>query len=174
MRIALPQAGEYAPAFGRYVARVSGIDDPLRELSAQRARVLGVLSPLTDEQARFRYAAEKWSIKDLLGHLCDAERVFAYRLLRIGRGDKTPLPGFEENDYARAAKSDRRPFTELVAEWSAVRDATSLLARGLSESDWTNEGTSNEAPATARALLYIILGHTEHHMAVLADRYGVR
>src|SRR5688572_23180789 len=133
MRISPPQAGEYAPASGRYVARVYEIDDPLRELSAQRMRVLAALSPLTDEQARFRYAPEKWSIKELVGHLCDAERIFAYRLLRIGRGDKTPLPGFEENDYARAARSDRRPFAELVAEWSAIRDATSLLAKGLPE-----------------------------------------
>jgi uncharacterized damage-inducible protein DinB len=172
--IAVPHAGEYAPAFGRYVARVSEIGDPLGELSAQRTRVLRILSPLTDEQAAFRYAPDKWSIKDLLGHLCDVERIFAYRLLRIGRGDRTPLPGFEENDYARRAQSDRRPFAHLLAEWSVVRDATSALATSLPVSDWANEGVSNGAPATARALLYIILGHTEHHMAVLADRYGVR
>ena len=172
--IGVPAATEFAPAFERYVARVRQVDDPLGELSAQRARVLARLSPLTEEQAQFRYAPDKWSVKDLLGHLCDAERIFAYRLLRIGRGDTTPLPGFEESDYARAAGAHRRPFSDLLAEWSIVRDASSALALSLPDADWTNQGTSIDAPTTARALLYIILGHTEHHLAVLADRYGVR
>ena len=110
----------------------------------------------------------------LINHLADAERVFAYRMLRIGRGDRTPLPGFEENDYARAAKSDRRQFSDVLAEWSAVREATIALASSLPEADWTNVGTSNDAPMSARALLYVVLGHTEHHLAVLAERYGVR
>lgn len=173
-QISVPEPGEYAPAFERYVARVRHVTDPLGELTAQRARILASLSPLTDEQARFRYAPDKWSVKDLINHLADVERVMAYRLLRIGRGDSTPLPGFEENDYARAAGADRRPFTDLLAEWSVVRDATSTLASSLSDTDWTNQGISNDAPTTARALVYIILGHTEHHLAVLRDRYGVR
>jgi uncharacterized damage-inducible protein DinB len=165
---------EYAPAFGRYVARVAEIQDPLGELASQRARVVARLAKLSDEQASFRYAPDKWSIKDLVGHLSDTERVFAYRMLRIGRGDTTPLPGFEENQFARAAKSDRRQFGELLAEWSVVRAATMALASSLPEADWSNLGTSSDAPMSARALLYIILGHTEHHLGVLADRYGVR
>jgi uncharacterized damage-inducible protein DinB len=173
MNIKPPELGEYAAAFERYVARVRDVDDPLQELAAQRVRVLARLSPLTEEQAQFRYALDKWSVKDLLGHLCDAERIFAYRLLRIGRGDTTPLSGFEESDYARAAGAHRRPFIDLLSEWSIIRQSTSALAASLPETDWANRGTSNEAPATARALLYIILGHTEHHMAVLRDRYGV-
>jgi uncharacterized damage-inducible protein DinB len=173
LSIGLPKDGEYAPAFERYVARVREVGDPLAELSAQRARVLARLSPLTDGQAQFRYAPDKWSVKDLLGHLCDAERIFAYRLLRIGRGDTTPLSGFEEDDYARAAGAHQRQFTDLLAEWSVVRDASSALASSLRDRDWVNEGTSNNAPTTARALLYIILGHTEHHLAVLGDRYRV-
>jgi uncharacterized damage-inducible protein DinB len=136
--------------------------------------MLARLSPLSDEQGQFRYAPGKWSIKDLVNHLSDAERVFAYRLLRIGRGDRTPLPGFEENDYAAAADADRRPMTVVLAEWAAVRDATSALAQSLREADWSRQGTTSDAPATARALLYIILGHTEHHIAVLADRYAIR
>ena len=171
--IGVPAETEFAPAFERYVARVRHVADPIGELSAQRGRVVARLSPLHEEQANHRYAPDKWSVKDLLGHLCDAERVFAYRLLRIGRGDTTPLPGFEENDYARAASANRRPFRDLLAEWSVVRDATSWLAASLPDTDWSNQGTSNDAPTTARALLYIILGHTEHHLAVLSDRYGV-
>ena len=170
----VPDISEYAPAFAGYVARVAGVDDPLRELTSQRATVVARLAKLSDEQASFRYAADKWSIKDLVGHLSDAERVFAYRMLRIGRGDTTPLSGFEESDYARAAQSDRRQFGELLAEWSVVRAATMALASSLAEADWANIGTSNGAPISARALLYIILGHTEHHLAVLTDRYRVR
>jgi len=171
--IGLPQQGEYAPAFERYIARVRTLNQPREELSAQRARVMARLSPLSEEQSEFRYAADKWSVKDLIGHLCDVERVFAYRLLRIGRGDTTPLSGFEENDYARAAGAHQRPYGDLLAEWAVIRDATSTLASSLSDRDWANKGTCNDAPTTARALLYIILGHTEHHLAVLADRYGV-
>src|SRR6188474_1629863 len=100
-----PAADEYAPAFAGYVARVAAVEDPLRELTSQRATVVSRLAKLSDEQASFRYAPDKWSIKDLVGHLSDAERVFAYRMLRIGRGDTTPLSGFEESDYARAAQS---------------------------------------------------------------------
>ena len=174
MTIAAPRQSEYSPAFAGYVTRVAEIQDPLRELTLQRATVVARLAKLSDEQASFRYAPDKWSIKDLVGHLSDVERVFAYRMLRIGRGDSTPLPGFEENDYARAAQADRRQFGELLAEWSVVRAATMALASSLQETAWANVGTSNDAPISARALLYIILGHTEHHLAVLADRYGVR
>ena len=174
MTIAVPQEREYAAAFAGYVARAASVEDPLQELTSQRAKVVARLARLSDEQASFRYAPDKWSIKDLVGHLADAERVFAYRMLRIGRGDSTPLPGFEEGDYARAAQSDRRPFGELLAEWSVVRAATMALASSLPEGDWANVGTSNDAPMSARALLYIILGHTEHHLGVLGDRYGVR
>lgn len=172
--LAVPQESEYAPAFARYVARVANVEDPLRELMLQRDRVVARLSTLTDEQASFRYAPGKWSIKELINHLADAERVFAYRMLRIGRGDQTPLPGFEENDYARAAQSDRRQFSDVLAEWSAVRAATHALASSLSETDWMHVATTNDAPSSARALLYIVLGHTEHHLVVLADRYQVR
>ena len=174
MRIQAPETNEYAAAFESYVARVRALDDPLAALSAQRERVVARLSALSDEQAQFRYAPDKWSIKELVGHLSDGERIFAYRLLRIGRGDRTPLPGFEENDFARAAHSDDRSFKDLLDEWAVVRDGTSSLARGLPETDWANQGTSNDAPMSARALLYIILGHTEHHLSVLGDRYGVR
>src|SRR5688572_8796495 len=174
MRFGVPARSEFAPAFGRYVARVSSVSDPINELSAQRARVVARLSRLSDEQAGARYAPDKWSIKTLVNHLSDVERVFAYRMLRIARGDSTPLPGFEENDYARTARADRRPFSDVLAEWSIVRDATAALAASIPEGDWGNMGTSGGAPMSARALVYIVLGHTEHHLAVLADRYGVR
>src|SRR5262245_50359931 len=163
--ISPPASTEYAPAFARYVARVATVADPLRELTSQRAQVVARLSKLTDEQAAYRYESGKWSIKELINHLSDAERVFAYRMLRIGRADRAPLPGFEENDYARAAQSDRRLFSDVLEEWSIVRAATVALASSLPEAGWMNVGTSNDAPLSARALLYITLGHTEHHLS---------
>lgn len=172
--IGVPESTEFAPAFARYVSRSSAMADPLSELTAQQARVVARLSPLDEDRAGYRYVPGKWSVKELINHLSDAERVFAYRMLRIGRGDGTPLPGFEENDYARAAQSDRRPFTDVVGEWTTVRSGTAALAASLPEPAWAHVGTSNGAPMSVRALLYIVLGHTEHHLAVLADRYGVR
>ena len=172
--IGVPGSDEYAPASARYVSRAAAIADPLAELATQQGLVIARLSPLGEERSAYRYAPDKWSVKELVNHLSDVERVFAYRLLRIGRGDKTPLPGFEENDYARAAQSDRRQFSDVLREWSAIRVATIALAESLPDADWANTGTTNDATVSARALLYIILGHTEHHMVVLTDRYGIR
>jgi uncharacterized damage-inducible protein DinB len=174
MALSPPASDEFAPFYAGYVARTATMGSPVDELMAQRARLLNFLSPLSEEQAGFRYAADKWSIKELVGHLADVERIFSYRMLRIGRGDTTPLPGFEENDYIRTAMFDRRPFGELLDEWAAVRDATIALAAGLPEEAWTRRGTASNAAVSARALLYIILGHLEHHRNVLEERYGLR
>lgn len=171
--IGVPESSEYAPGFARYVSRAAGIGDPLNELTAQQARVVARLSPLGEGRAGHRYAADKWSIKEVVNHLSDVERVFAYRMLRFARGDKTPLPGFEENDYAQAAQSDRRTLSDLMHEWIAVREATVTLARSLPDAAWSNKGTMSGSTTSVRALLYAILGHTEHHLAVLADRYGL-
>ena len=173
MALSPPGPDEFAPSYGVYVARAAGMSAPVDELIAQRARLLNLLSPLSEEQAGFRYAADKWSIKELVGHITDTERIFSYRMLRIGRGDTTALPGFEQNDYVRAAMFNRRPFGELLDEWAAVRDATTALAAGMPDEAWTRRGTASNAAVTARALLYIILGHVEHHLNVLRERYAI-
>jgi uncharacterized damage-inducible protein DinB len=173
MPLSPPLPDEFDSFYAGYISRVANVPSPVDELVAQRERLLNALSPLTDAQAGYRYAEGKWSIKELVGHLADAERIFAYRLLRVGRGDETPLPGFEENDYVRSAGSDRRPFGELLDEWAATRDATTALARGMPEQAWERRGTANGAAISARALLYIILGHVEHHRSVLEERYGL-
>lgn len=170
--ISAPGADEFAPYYAGYIARLAHVD-PVAEISAQRDRMRAFLSALTDEQAMHRYAPGKWSVKELVNHLTDAERVFAYRLMRVGRGDATPLPGFEENDYARAAESDRRPWPDLVDEWLAVREATIRLVSGMPPDAWLRRGVANNAPVSARALLFIILGHTDHHRGVLVERYGL-
>jgi hypothetical protein len=168
-----PAPDEFDPYYGRYIAHAAGVTAPVDELVAQRARLLNFLSPLSDEQAMFRYAPGKWSVKELVGHLADTERIFAYRLLRIGRGDATPLPGFEENDYVPTAGADARPFGDLLGEWGTVRDATVSLVSGMPANAWMRRGTASGSGVSARALLYIILGHVEHHRGVLEERYGV-
>ena len=169
-----PAVDEFAPFFAGYIARVARVADPIDELDAQRARLLTMLMPLSDDQASFRYAAGKWSIKALVGHLADAERILAYRLLRIGCGDDTPLPGWDENLYAATAAFDDRAWSDLLDDWRAARDSTIALVRGMPDEAWERRGVANNGPATPRALLYIILGHVEHHLAVLLERYGVR
>ena len=168
-----PDADEFASGFATYVSRVADVDDAPRALSSQRERVLQSLGALDERAAEYRYAPEKWSIKELVGHISDAERIFAYRLLRIGRGDATPLAGFEEDDYVRAAGSHTRTLRDLLDEWQSARLATVTLVAGLPADAWTHRGTSNGHPVSARALLYIILGHVDHHLDVLATRYHV-
>ncbi len=167
-----PADGEYAPFYAGYVAQAQGIDLPrayLDQLADLKAR-LGTLDPA---RGSHRYAEGKWSVQELVGHLCDAERVFAYRMLRIGRGDETPLPGFEENAYVATAGSDARTLPDLVEEFEALRRATFLLARHMPAEGWARRGTASGAEVSARALAAILYGHAAHHLAVLRDRYGV-
>jgi hypothetical protein len=171
--ISRPSADEYAPAFDRYVTRVADVSDAVAALAVQKDRFARSVASMTEKEAGFRYALDKWSVKELVGHVCDAERIFAYRMLRVGRGDATPLPGFEENDYVVAARSDDRRMPDLLDEWQAVRSATSALVRALPSEAWANRGTSNGHPVSTRALLYIVLGHADHHLNVLHTRYGV-
>lgn len=171
--ISRPSTDEYAAAFGGYISRVADVSDAVAALAMQKDRFTRSVAPMSDAEAGYRYAIDKWSVKELVGHVCDGERIFAYRMLRLGRGDTTPLPGFEENDYVVAARSDERRLADLLDEWQAVRSATSALVRGLPSEAWANRGTSNDQPISARALLYIILGHADHHLNVLHTRYGV-
>jgi len=174
-RIALPVpiADEFDPAAAAYVARVAPITDAGGALEAQRDRVVSRLSSLSGDQAAFRYASGKWSVTGVIGHMSDAERVFAYRLMRIGRGDDTPLPGFDENVVARGAAFDRRPHVDVLDEWVTVRNATLSLVRGMPSEAWARYGRANDHLVTTRALVYIILGHVEHHLALLVERYGL-
>ena len=167
-----PQPTDYAKFYAGYIAGLEGAE-PIAALAAQESELVGLVSGLDEAAAGYRYAPGKWSIRDVLGHLADTERVMSYRLLRIARGDATPLPGFDENHFAEAAGADRRPMVELIAEYRATRAATLALARGLTEEALDNRGTCNEAPMTARALLYIIPGHERHHIRILKERYGL-
>ena len=167
-----PDPNEADPYYHGYIAEVSGVNVG-EQLVAQLSQIERLCSGLDDHAALARYAPGKWSIKEILGHLCDVERIFTYRLLRISRGDATPLPGFDENAYVPAGKFDDRPLSTLLGEFQAVRLSSVALMAGIPESDWLERGIAVGNLISARALAYIILGHASHHMGVLRDRYGV-
>ena len=173
MILARPASGEFDPAAAGYIALAPDITDAVSQLVSQRDAVGRRLSAVNATAAGHRYAPDKWSVREVVGHLCDAERIFAYRLLRIARGDETPLAGFDENTYVPAGSFESRELNALIKEWMATRDSTIALVRGLPPDAWTRRGTANGKNVSAAALAYIILGHVEHHLGVLRDRYGV-
>jgi uncharacterized damage-inducible protein DinB len=167
-----PEPGEYPPFYAPYVAAVPD-GDVIAALERQGAALHALLHGLDDARAGHRYGPGKWSIKEVLGHVTDAERIFAYRLLCIARGDATPLPGFDENAYVPTSGADARSMDSLLDEFDAVRRATLTLLRGLPDAAMTRTGTANGKPVSARAIPYILAGHAEHHLGVLRERYGV-
>ncbi|HEX5962469.1 MAG TPA: DinB family protein [Gemmatimonadales bacterium] len=167
-----PAADEAAPFYHGYIAGVAG-ENVGEQLVSQLAEVERLFGGLDDQAALARYSPGKWSIKEILGHLTDAERIFAYRLLRVARGDATPLPGFDENAYVPAGSFDERPLRALTAEFRAVRLSTVALVSGVPPGSWTRLGKASGKPVSARALVYIMVGHVIHHLGVLRDRYGV-
>lgn len=165
-----PDPSEYNTYYGRYISLVPDgpIVDRLRE---QIGETLAVLRALPESRGEHRYAPGKWSIKEVVGHVADGERVFGYRALRIGRGDETPLPGFEQDDYVRHGGFSARTLRHLLDELEAVRRGTVLLLEGLDETAMKRLGTASGFPVSVRALAYIIAGHELHHLQVLRERY---
>ncbi|HET9440813.1 MAG TPA: DinB family protein [Longimicrobiales bacterium] len=165
-----PQAGEFNPYYEKYIARV--VDGDVIEVLAHNAdETLGILRAIPENTASYAYAEGKWTIKEVIGHVCDAERIFAYRMLRIGRGDQTPLASFDEKQYAPAGQFGQRTLASLIEEFAAVRAATIALVAGLPSEAWLRTGVASEWPVSARALAYIIAGHELHHREVLLTRY---
>ncbi len=172
LRLPRPAADESAAYYQTYIDEVGG-DDIGEQLVEQLSQVERLFANLDDAAALSRYAPGMWSITELVGHLNDSERIFSYRLLRISRGDSTPLPGFDQNPYVVAGRFDERPLRDLVGEFRAIRLCTVALVSGIPTPAWTQRGVASENPVTARALIYIIVGHVAHHLAVLRDRYGL-
>jgi hypothetical protein len=170
--ITRPGRDEADSYYDRYINKVS--DENLGDQLTHQLRELEQLfEDVTDRAALSRYAPGKWSIKEILGHLADTERIFMHRLLRIARGDSTPLPGFDENAYVPAGRFDERPLPMLLAELRAVRLSTTALIEGLPDDSWAHRGVANNQPISARALAFIIVGHWAHHLGVLRERYGL-
>jgi hypothetical protein len=170
--IARPEPGEYAPYYDRYISLVAGTDI-LGTLDTQRRQTMLLLSGRDESEGDFRYAPDKWSAKEVLGHVCDTERIFAYRALRIARGDQTPLPGFEQDDYVKNGPFAKAPLAEIIEDYIAGRRATLTLLRNLDEAAWTRRGVASKNEVTVRALAYMIAGHELHHRQILEERYFV-
>ena len=168
--VARPAAGEYAPFYAGYVAGVPD-GDLLAILEGQAEETTALLAGISDQQSQHRYAPGKWTIREVLGHITDGERVFAYRALTFARGDAGPLPSFDENAWAAMSNAGRRTMKDLLAEYRAVRAATLALFRGFGDTEFARSGVASQNPITVRALAYIVAGHERHHLKILRERY---
>ncbi len=167
-----PEPGEYADFYAGYISALPSGDilEILERQKDQLRHLAGIVAP---DRETFRYAPGKWSIREIVGHLIDAERVFSYRALCFSRGDETPLPGFDENFYVANADFDARTLQSLLEELTLLRSANVLLFRSLAPEDLARVGVANSKPVSVRALAFILAGHLQHHFVVLRERYGV-
>lgn len=165
-----PEATEYADYYAKYISKVPG-EDVVDVLESERRQMLQLFSGRTEQDGSFRYAPEKWTVKEVLGHITDAERVFTYRALRIGRGDKTPLPGFEQDDFVKNGGFASRALADLAEEFGAVRNASITLFRSFDEEALSRRGVASQKEVTVRGLGFMIAGHQIHHRMILEERY---
>jgi uncharacterized damage-inducible protein DinB len=165
-----PTPDEFAAFYAGYVGQVPD-GDVLDALEQGRQDAKKLLGKLSEAQAAHRYAPGKWSIKGVVGHIADAERVFVYRALWFARGGAGTLPGWDENAWAAESNFDAQTLKDLLRGYSAVRDATLALFRSLPGEVWTRRGSANNNPVTVRALAWITAGHERHHLKILRERY---
>lgn len=172
IHIPRPAADEHIPYYAKYIALAPG-DDGLDAMRTTGESLQRIVKGVSEKQALHRYAEGKWSVKEVLNHITDGERVFGYRALRFARADLTPLPGFDENAWLPFADSDRRPLSEIVEELRAVRAASVALFGSFDGEALTRRGEANGHPISVRALAWIIAGHSRHHETLLRERYGL-
>ena len=175
-RLTPPTTDEYADFYTGYIQRALARGDVLAALPMQIDEIKAALGNLTEEQSLFRDAPKEWSIKEVMGHLNDVERVFSYRLLRVSRNDPTPLPGFEQDDFVREAGFDKHPIKDLIQEFEYHRRANILAIGNMTDEASLRLGTASGQPVSARALIHMLVGHVDHHMASLQEKYlpGIR
>lgn len=164
-----PKAGEYNPYYDRYISLIPG-NDIIATLAAELPKTVALLSSRSADPD-LRYAPGKWSVKEALGHMIDTERIMAYRALRIARNDRTPIEGYEQDDYVKNGPYAALRLSDLVEEFKTVRAATLSLFRNLRPEDWTRAGIANKNEITVRALAYVIAGHELHHRQIIEERY---
>ena len=167
-----PGTDEYNEYYQGYVSQVTE-SDLLGVLTAQPNDVGAVFGSLDESKGTFSYAEGKWTIKEMLSHIVDGERHFAYRVLRISRGDTTPIEGFEQDLYIENSHANERTFEDMVAEFAELRSANLRQLRNFDEANWLRRGTASGNPFTVRALGYIMAGHVRHHLKILQERYLV-
>ena len=170
MMLQRPEKSEYAAFYANYVSLVEEID-VVSALRNQTLDLRKLFDEFSAEKENFRYAEGKWSVKELLGHIIDGERVFSYRALRISRGDETPLAGFEENSYVAGSNFNNTDFADLIEEFVLLRASNVLMFKNLTDEAWLRTGTASDAPVSVRALAFIMVGHVRHHTNILRTRY---
>jgi hypothetical protein len=170
IKITAPLPEEYPEHFDQYIKKVTG-DDLLKSLVEIHQQTKDVLKNVPEEKLNYRYAPGKWTIKEIIGHIADAERVFAYRALSFARKDKTGLPPFEENDWALASNAQQRDFAEIMDELDSVREATVTLFKSFDDEIILRKGMANKLEISVKALGYSIAGHELHHIGVIKERY---
>jgi hypothetical protein len=170
--MARPDPSEYAPTHKGYISHVPE-EDILQAMRSELPHPLSFLADVPESEASVCHPPYTWTIKQVVGHLIDCERVFGYRALRFARGDSTPLPGFDENTYAKTAHHDRIPLADLLAEFAALRRSHVAFFAHLPEEAWQRRGTANNAAVSVRAVAYILVGHERHHAAILRKRVSM-
>jgi DinB superfamily len=169
--IGRPGEGEFAPFYAGYVSLVPETDI-IQVLEGQAADVRQRTRAFIPTREAFRYADGKWSVREVLGHVTDAERVFGFRAFSFSRGDENPLPGFDENDYVARSGFDRCSLADLVQEFGQLREANLTVLRRLDDDGWRRTGTASGKPVSVRALAYVMAGHVRHHLHILNTRYA--
>ncbi len=165
-----PNKNEYAEYYHKYVEKV--LDGNIVEiLEVQLETMINFFSKITEEKSKFRYAPGKWSIREVLGHIIDAERVFSYRALRFSRNDNNPLHGFDENHYIQNSNYDIIPLQKLIEEFASLRRTNIYMFKGFTERMWLSKGIASDNEVSVRGLAYIIVGHAEHHLKIVEERY---
>lgn len=167
-----PAEAEYASFYAKYLSLVPE-DDLLAVLAGQAERLRAGLAGVTGERERHRYEPGKWSVRQVVGHLADVERVMGYRAFCISRGESAPLPGFDENGYVERSPYDHQPLLELVEDFARARESNLAVFRTLEAAAWKQRGIANGSQVSVRALAFILAGHARHHVGVLGSRYGI-
>jgi len=168
-----PKADEYFEYYSRYISLVPA-GNIVELLRTQIADTLDLLGRLTEEKSLYKPGPNEWSIKEVIGHVMDTERIFAYRALRFARNDKTPIPGFDQDIYVQGATFDTYPLADLIEEFTLTRQTTVLLFKPLTPEMWTRRGTASDNEVSVRALAFIIAGHERHHLESLRTSYGLK
>jgi len=168
-----PNPGDYSDYYNNYVKLVEG-DDIIKALYEQNKRTQDILNSFSEHKGNYRYADGKWTVKEVVGHLMDTERVFAYRALSVARGEKKSLPGFDQDDYVKEGNFNRRELFDLNYEFRLLRESNLLLFKSFSPEMLNRKGFANESSVSVLAILFIIAGHEKHHLNILKERYMER
>jgi uncharacterized membrane protein YgaE (UPF0421/DUF939 family) len=165
-----PNKDEYAAYYHTYVEKVPD-GDIIKILKKQNDQIKKLLKNISKKRSLFRYAPDKWSVREVLGHMIDTERIFAYRALRFARNDVNDLPGFDENEYARQSNYNDIKLKELIEEFIAIRKSNIIMLKNFSDEVELRKGTANGNSFTVRAMAYIMAGHVNHHLNIIKERY---